>query len=136
MMKIIGLVTQSEFNSFVDTTNTSLDAKASTITLNNFMVNTNTSLNLKAPLNNASFTGNIGINLLNTDTLDSALLVKGQRNDNPTKEGIRMGYSFNVVPGSRSYGIEICSAYEGRSTIDFTYPDLNSYYAGRITLDN
>ena len=35
-------------------------------------------LGLQAPLNNASFTRNIGINLLSTDTLDTALLFKEQ----------------------------------------------------------
>lgn len=111
-----GIVAISDFNSFVDDTDNNLSLKA----------------NLESP----SFTGNIGINLSNTDVLDSALLVKGQRNDNPTKEGIRMGYSFNVIPFQRSYGIEICSEYTGRSTIDFTYPDISSYYAGRISFDN
>ena len=91
---------------------------------------------MKAPLNNASFTGNIRINLLSTDTLDSALLIKGARNDNPTKEGIRMGYSQNVIVGSRCYGIEVCSQYDAASTIDFSYPGSYSYYLGRMVFSN
>ena len=73
---------------------------------------------------------------MNEDTLDSALLVKGPRNDNPTKEGIRLGYSLNVGSG-RSYGIELCSPYTSISTIDFSYPSLSSsYFAGRMLFDN
>lgn len=131
------LATKATITSVSDLT-TALADKANTITLNNFMSNTNNTLATKAPLNNASFTGNTGINLSVSDTLDSALYIKGQRNVNPTTEGMRFGWSDQVYYGTgRSYGIEICSQNLAASTIDFTYPNgSNSYYAGRIAYDN
>ena len=42
---------------------------------------------------NTRFTGNIGINLTNIDTNDSALFVKGARIANPSTTGIRFGTS-------------------------------------------
>ena len=55
---------------------------------------------------------------------------------NPTKEGIRLGYSLNVGYG-RSYGIELCNESTAASTTDFSYPSpSSSYFAGRILFDN
>ena len=108
--------------------------------LSNYATITNTSnlstdLALKAPLNNASFTGNIGINLRNNiDTLDSALFVRGQRVANPQSQGIRMGWTNSLLGFGQSYGIEICSDYDNVSTLDFCSP--TSYYNGRIMFDN
>ena len=81
----------------ISTLNSALSDEVSTLTFNNYMVNTNNALTLKAPLLNASFTGTMGLNLSNTDTLDSALFIKGVRNDYPTTEGIRFGYSNNIL---------------------------------------
>ena len=88
-------------------------------------------------LTNPRFTGGIGINLRNgIDTNDSALFIRGTRNDNPQTPGIRFGTSPNTFGSGQSYGIELCSDSAYGSTIDFTYPDINSYYAGRILFDN
>ena len=115
------------------TLNSALATKATTTGVSDL----NTALTTKAPLASPSFTGNMGINLINTDTLDSALFVKGQRTDNPSTEGMRFGWSYGVNPIGRSYGIELCSDALATSTIDFTYPNgSSSYYAGRILFDN
>ena len=120
----------------ISTLNSALSDKVGTLTFNNFMTNTNNALTLKAPLLNASFTGTMGLNLSNTDTLDSALFIKGVRNDYPTTEGIRFGYSNNINGLTRkSYGIEICSENLACSTIDFSEP-TGTHYAGRILYDN
>ena len=93
-------------------------------------------LSTSATSTNPKFTGNVGINLTVSDPNDSALYVRGLRNDNPQTDGIRLGSSRNTFGSGQSYGIELCSSSGIGSTIDFTYPDTNSFWAGRILFDN
>ena len=89
-------------------------------------------LDLKATVNNPSFTGNVNINRSSGDTNNNALLIKGLKNGIATNEGIRFGYSTDIIPGQICYGIQICSGREANSTIDFTYPSVDKFYQGRL----